>query len=92
MANRTVAILSFGNMDRAYGQRLRVNRLDVVTSFIGRGERTLTLANKAGIRDVAWMCRGFPARAVIDPLHDGEYSPLGQFARTRGDRPGFNLS
>ena len=51
----TVAILSPGDMGHAVGQRLRENELDVITCLAGRSERTRTLADKAGIRDVATM-------------------------------------
>ena len=55
MAFNTVAILSPGDMGHAVGQRLRENELDVVTCLAGRSERTLALAEKAGIRDVSTM-------------------------------------
>ena len=51
----TVAILSPGDMGHAVGQRLRENELNVVTCLAGRSERTRSLADKAGIRDVASM-------------------------------------
>ncbi len=51
----TVAILSPGDMGHAVGQRLRENELDVITCLAGRSERTRSLAEKAGIRDVATM-------------------------------------
>lgn len=51
----TVAILSPGDMGHAVGRRLRENELDVITCLAGRSERTRSLADKAGIRDVATM-------------------------------------
>lgn len=51
----TVAILSPGDMGHAVGQRLREHELDVITCLAGRSQRTRTLADKAGIRDVATM-------------------------------------
>ena len=51
----TVAILSPGDMGHAVGQRLRENELDVITCLAGRSHRTRSLAEKAGIRDVATM-------------------------------------
>ena len=51
----TVAILSPGDMGHAVGQRLRENELDVVTYLAGRSDRTRSLAEKAGIRDVPTM-------------------------------------
>ena len=51
----TVAILSPGDMGHAVGQRLREYELDVITCLAGRSERTRSLAEKAGIRDVASM-------------------------------------
>ena len=51
----TVAILSPGDMGHAVGQRLRENELDVITCLAGRSERTHSLAEKAGIRDVPTM-------------------------------------
>ena len=51
----TVAILSPGDMGHAVGQRLRENELEVVTCLAGRSERTRTLAEKAGIQDVATL-------------------------------------
>ncbi len=51
----TVAILSPGDMGHAVGQRLRENEVDVVTCLAGRSDRTRSLAEKAGIRDVATM-------------------------------------
>ena len=51
----TVAILSPGDMGHAVGQRLRENELDVITCLAGRSDRTRSLADKAGIRDVATM-------------------------------------
>ncbi|MXZ92439.1 MAG: NAD(P)-dependent oxidoreductase [Chloroflexi bacterium] len=51
----TVAILSPGDMGHAVGRRLREHELDVVTCLVGRSERTRTLAEQAGIRDVATM-------------------------------------
>ena len=51
----TVAILSPGDMGHAVGQRLRENELDVVTCLAGRSDRTRSLAEKAGIRDVGTM-------------------------------------
>ena len=51
----TVAILSPGDMGHAVGQRLRENELDVITCLAGRSDRTRSLAEKAGIRDVGTM-------------------------------------
>ena len=51
----TVAILSPGDMGHAVGQRLKEHELDVITCLAGRSERTRTLAEKAGIQDVATM-------------------------------------
>ena len=51
----TVAILSPGDMGHAVGQRLRENELDVITCLAGRSDRTRSLAEKAGIRDVPTM-------------------------------------
>ena len=51
----TVAILSPGAMGHAVGQRLKEHELDVITCLAGRSERTRTLAEKAGIQDVATM-------------------------------------
>ncbi|MYC34246.1 MAG: NAD(P)-dependent oxidoreductase [Chloroflexi bacterium] len=51
----TVAILSPGDMGHAVGQRFREHELDVITCLAGRSERTRTLADKAGIRDVPTM-------------------------------------
>ena len=51
----TVAILSPGDMGHAVGQRLRENELEVVTCLAGRSDRTRTLAEKAGIRNVPTM-------------------------------------
>lgn len=51
----TVAILSPGDMGHAVGQRLRENEVDVVTCLAGRSDRTRSLAEKAGIRDVGTM-------------------------------------
>ena len=51
----TVAILSPGDMGHAVGQRLRENELDVITCLAGRSDRTRTLADKAGIRNVPTM-------------------------------------
>ena len=51
----TVAILSPGDMGHAVGQRLRENELEVLTCLAGRSQRTRTLAEKAGIRDVPTM-------------------------------------
>ena len=51
----TVAILSPGDMGHAVGQRLREHELDVITCLAGRSDRTRSLAEKAGIRDVATM-------------------------------------
>jgi 3-hydroxyisobutyrate dehydrogenase-like beta-hydroxyacid dehydrogenase len=48
----TVAILSPGDMGHAVGQRLRENGADVITCLAGRSDRTHSLAEKAGIRDV----------------------------------------
>ena len=51
----TVAILSPGVMGHAVGKRLRENELDVITCLSGRSDRTRSLADKAGIRDVPTM-------------------------------------
>ncbi len=51
----TVAILSPGAMGHAVGHRLKEHELDVITCLAGRSERTRTLAEKAGIQDVATM-------------------------------------
>ena len=51
----TVAILSPGDMGHAVGQRLRENELDVITCLADRSDRTRSLADKAGIRDVPTM-------------------------------------
>ena len=51
----TVAILSPGDMGHAVGQRLRESELDVITCLTGRSDRTRSLAEKAGIRDVSTM-------------------------------------
>ena len=51
----TVAILSPGAMGHAVGQRLKEHELKVITCLAGRSERTRTLSEKAGIRDVATM-------------------------------------
>ena len=51
----TVAILSPGDMGHAVGQRLRENKLDVITCLAGRSDRTRSLADKAGILDVLTM-------------------------------------
>ena len=53
MTIRAVAILSPGDMGHAVGQRLREHELEVITCLAGRSPRTRTLAEKAGIRDVA---------------------------------------
>ena len=51
----TVAILSPCDMGHAVGQRLRENKLDVITCLAGRSDRTRSLADKAGILDVLTM-------------------------------------
>ena len=51
----TIAILSPGDMGHAVGQRLREHELDVITCLAGRSDRTRTLAERAGIRDVPTM-------------------------------------
>ncbi len=51
----SVAILSPGDMGHAVGRRLREHELDVITCLEGRSERTQSLAEQAGIRDVATM-------------------------------------
>lgn len=51
----SVAILSPGDMGHAVGRRLREHELDVITCLEGRSERTRSLAEQAGITDVATM-------------------------------------
>ncbi len=55
MEINTVAILSPGDMGHAVGQRLRENELEVITCLAGRSARTRSLAEKAGIQNVASM-------------------------------------
>lgn len=52
MALKTVAVVSPGDMGHAVGRVLAQSGLDVITSLVGRSERTCGLARKAGIRDV----------------------------------------
>ncbi|HXM55953.1 MAG TPA: DUF1932 domain-containing protein [Candidatus Dormibacteraeota bacterium] len=51
-AQRTVAVLSAGEMGAAVGHRLREAGLRVVTTLSGRGERTRERAAAAGIEDI----------------------------------------
>ena len=51
----TVAILSPGDMGHAVGQRLLENEIDVVTCLAGRSDRTRSLSQKVGIRDLATL-------------------------------------
>lgn len=57
MAVKTVAILSPGDMGGAVGRALKENGLDVITCLEGRSERTRSLAEEAGIRDVPSLGR-----------------------------------
>ena len=57
MALKTVAILSPGDMGHDVGRALSRHGLDVITCLKGRSDRTRSLSQKAGIRDVGSLDR-----------------------------------
>ena len=57
MPLKTVAILSPGDMGHDVGRALRQHGLDVITCLKGRSDRTRSLSQQAGIRDVGSLDR-----------------------------------
>ncbi len=57
MPLKTVAILSPGDMGHDVGRALRQHGLDVITCLKGRSDRTRSLSQQAGIRDVGGLDR-----------------------------------
>jgi len=65
MTIKTIAILMPGDMGHAVGRVLRDHDFEVVTALEGRGECTLALSRKAGLRDVGSVRNAVEAADLI---------------------------
>ena len=52
MDNKTIAVISMGDMGHAVGRSLRESGHEVITCLAGRSAKTLEMAERAGVRDV----------------------------------------